>query len=225
MRLEKDDVSAGGQLPPSDDFTLSDGSLVRLFREGSEKAANRLYRRYARRLRGLARAKASAGLNPHLDADDIVQSVFLRFFTAARKDNYKVPAGKDLWDLLLVITLNKIRSEEEYHRAAKRDVRRTRYDNAEHSVWSAVAERNEYTTAFLRLCVDEALERLAPRYRQIVRLRMEGFEVAEIAEQCQRSKRTVERILHESRAALSQSLIGLDQYDQNQSINTCTAHV
>ena len=56
-------------------------------------------------------------------------SVFRRFFQATRRDDYVAPGGEDLWDLLLVITLNRVRSEQAFQRAAKRDVRRTSTPN------------------------------------------------------------------------------------------------
>src|SRR3954466_1386611 len=112
---------------PAPDATTapSDRSLLRRLRGGSEDAATQLYRRYAHRLRALARANTSAHLARRVDAEDIVQSVFRIFFTAASQGLYDVPAGEDLWKLLLVIALNKIRTEGDFHQAAKRDVRTT----------------------------------------------------------------------------------------------------
>ena len=181
--------------------SVSDSSLVRQLRSGSEAAATHLYGRYARRLRALARAKASADLNPRVDADDIIQSVFRRFFVAAQEGDYDVPAGEDLWNLLLVITLNKIRSEEAYHRAAKRDVRRTAAIPADESPLEAVAGHDEAADLVLRLAVKEFLERLPAEYRDVVEFRIQEYEVAEIAQLTHRSKRSVERILQESRKA------------------------
>src|SRR5688500_6266680 len=103
----------------------SDGSLLRRFRTGNTRAAEQLYRRYSDRLRALVRTNLSHGLSRRLDADDIVQSVFRRFFEAARQGRYMLPSGEELWDLLLVITLNRLRSEEQFHRAGKRDIRLT----------------------------------------------------------------------------------------------------
>jgi RNA polymerase sigma factor (sigma-70 family) len=54
-----------------------------------------------------------------------------------------------------------------------------------------------------KLVVEEALERLPPQHRSIVELRTEGHQVAEIAQQLGRSKRSIERILQESRHTLS----------------------
>jgi RNA polymerase sigma-70 factor (ECF subfamily) len=98
--------------------------LLRL-RLGNQDAALQLYLRYAHRLRALAKAQCSAELARRIDTEDIVQSVFGSFFRRAGQGYYDVPAGDELWKLLLVIALNKIRAQSAFHRAAKRDVRRT----------------------------------------------------------------------------------------------------
>src|SRR5437870_3821251 len=103
----------------------SDQSLLRRFRLGQEDAAAEIYRRYAPRLHSLARRQCSGSLALRVDADDIVQSVFSAFFEGARKGLYDVPDGEDLWRLILVIALNKVRAKRIFHRAAKRDVRLT----------------------------------------------------------------------------------------------------
>jgi RNA polymerase sigma factor (sigma-70 family) len=180
----------------------SDGSLVRQLRNGSEPAADLLYRRYAARLRALVRAKTTAELARRIDADDIVQSVFRRFFLAAREGHYDVPAGQDLWDLLLVITLNRVRTESSFQRAARRDVRRESTSEAAEVALSQAAQRDCSEEALLRLIVAEALDKLPPEYRTVIELRMQERTVAEIATALKRSKRSIERILQESRREL-----------------------
>ena len=54
----------------------------------------------------------------------------------------------------------------------------------------------------LQLTINEVLERLPASHRKIVELRVEGHEVAEIAAQTGRAKRSVERILQEFRDRL-----------------------
>jgi RNA polymerase sigma-70 factor, ECF subfamily len=192
--------------------SVTDDSLVRRLRAGSEGAAQHLYARYVARLRGLARAKLTADLSGRVDPDDIVQSVFRRFFQATRRDDYVAPGGEDLWDLLLVITLNRVRSEQAFQRAAKRDVRKTsspsRATDAERGEdpLAAIAARDESAVAALRLYVAEALEMLPPEHRRAVELRMEGYEVREIAAALGRSKRTSERLLQEARELLKNVL-------------------
>lgn len=62
--------------------------------------------------------------------------------------------------------------------------------------------------AYLSLVVSEALERLPAPLREIVELRLQGYEVREIADLTDRSLRTVERLLREARARLRDSLGG-----------------
>jgi RNA polymerase sigma-70 factor (ECF subfamily) len=164
-----------------------------------------LYRRYSGRISALVRANLSRGLSRRVDADDIVQSVFRRLFQAASQGHYALPSGEELWDLLVVMTLNRLRSEETFHRAGKRDLRLT--------VGLDVGlepgpdeEPGGALYTFLAIAVDEAIGRLPEHYRQVVRLRMEGYEVAEIAGRTSRSKRTVERMLHEVRERLKPTL-------------------
>ena len=189
---------------PSNDGALSDRRLLERFQNGDREAAGLLYTRYAERLRALTRRKSSSALACRLDPDDIVQSVFRNFFHAAREGGYDVPPGEDLWKLLLVIALNKIRARGTFHRAAKRDVRRTR--RIEGMDPYALAKENPYGQSaliFLQMVAEEALAQLPPLQRQIVELRMQGYQVHEIAELTGRSLRTVERTLQHCRQQLS----------------------
>jgi RNA polymerase sigma-70 factor, ECF subfamily len=180
----------------------SDTSLLRRFRLGSEEAAEELYRRYAPRLRRLARRQCSSLLAQRVDADDIVQSVFCAFFQAARKGYYDVPDGEDLWKLLLVIALNKVRTKKTYHQAAKRDLRQTISTHGLKS-WR---HAEDVTRQLLRIAFDDALFQLDVPEREMVQLVMEGRHVAEIAAMVGRSKRTVERNLQTVRQKLKRLL-------------------
>jgi RNA polymerase sigma-70 factor (ECF subfamily) len=180
--------------------------LLQRLRQGSEDAATQLYLRYAHRLRALTQAKVSTELARQVDAEDIVQSVFGSFFRGTSQGYYDVPAGEELWRLFVVIALNKIRAKGNYHRAAKRDARLTVQALG---VEDEVARgRDEGDLAFLRLTVAEALERLHPQHKQVVTMRIEGYEVGEIAEQTGRSHRTVERVLQQARERLTELLQG-----------------
>ena len=178
-----------------------DSVLLGQFQAGDQNAANRIYERYAGRLRALARSRFSANLARRVDVDDIVQSVFRRFFDGAAQGRYDIPSDEDLWNLLLVITLNRLRAEEVYHRAAKRDVRQSlEMDNVAAKDQPTCGRDSAYL--LLRLTVREALSAMPEAQREVIELRMLGHDVASIAEKTGRSKRTVERILHGSRSAL-----------------------
>jgi RNA polymerase sigma-70 factor (ECF subfamily) len=182
----------------------SDRSLLRRLRRGEDDAATALYLRYAHRLLALTRTQASAELTRHTQAEDIVQSVFLSFFRKAAGGMYDVPEGEELWNLFLVITLNKIRAKGNYFRAGKRDVRRntgevTAGDPAE-------AAPDELAFAELQMVIRDLLATLPSKAAEIVERRIAGHEVAEIARATQRSLRTVERTLQDFRRQLGAML-------------------
>jgi RNA polymerase sigma factor (sigma-70 family) len=119
--------------------------------------------------------------------------------------SYDVPAGEEIWNLFLVITLNKIRAKGQYHRAAKRDIRQTAGGEGIDQLPSELRSDNE-ATALLRMSVEEVLDRMTKDQSRIIRLRMEDHGVEEIAKLVGRSKRSVERILQEGRVRLGELL-------------------
>jgi RNA polymerase sigma-70 factor (ECF subfamily) len=188
----------------------SDRSLLRRLRVGSEDAATDLYLRYAARLHALATAQCAPDLARRVDPDDVVQSVFRTFFRRAARGEYDVPAGEELWKLFLVIALNKIRAIGAHHRAAKRDVRLAAPADAVDFGGHAGSQRDEHALTLLRLTIEELLESLPDVQRRIVELRIEEHDVAAIARQTGRSKRTVERVLQQFRTRLDAILRGDD---------------
>jgi RNA polymerase sigma-70 factor, ECF subfamily len=188
------------------DEAPSDRMLLQQYRHGDQDAARQLYQRYAHRLRGLARSRRAPDLAGRVDDDDIIQSVFGSFFRGVIRGAYDVPAGEELWNLLLVITLNKIRAKGVFHRAAKRNVRQTTGDVHFHDYVDAL-ESDSQACTLLQISVREALDRLPPEHKRVIELRMEGYEVTEIAGIIGRAKRSVERNLQEGRQRLGKLLL------------------
>lgn len=182
----------------------SDRSLLRRFRRGSEDAATQLYLRYAHRLRALARARCSPDLAPRLDVEDIVQSVFGSFFRGASHGYYDVPAGEELWKLFLVMALNKIRSEETFHRADKRNLQLTQA--IPDDLPDTSRRQDDASYALLQGTLTEVLDHLPAKQRHMVEMRIQGHAIDEIARATGRSKRTVERNLQEIRRQLRDAL-------------------
>lgn len=190
------------------DEAPSDQSLLRRFRRGHDDAPTLLYLRYAGRLRALAAAQSSPALAARVDPDDIVQSVFRTFFRRAAQGQYDVPEGEEIWKLLLVIALHKIRDLGDYHRAARRDVRQTAAGTAYDRALAIEPGPDGEALLVLSIVIDEVLTALPASHRPIVELRIAGHEVAEIAAQVRRSKRTVERVLQEFRQRLDAQIRG-----------------
>jgi RNA polymerase sigma-70 factor (ECF subfamily) len=188
----------------------SDGSLLRRIQGGQQDASAELYLRYAERLHALVTAQSSKDLARRVEAEEIVQSVFRTFFRRAAHGHYSVPADEEIWKLLLVIALNKVRAAGAYHRAAKRDVRQTVGGEAFEHAMESEHDRDAGALTVLRMVIDEVLEGMPAANRQIIELRIEGYDVPEITERVQRSKRTVERVLQGFRNRL-ETLIHEDQ--------------
>jgi RNA polymerase sigma-70 factor (ECF subfamily) len=183
----------------------SDHSLLARYRGGQEDAATQLYLRYARRLRALVRARVSPQLARRIEPDDIVQSVFRRFFRQVLKGDYDVPPGEELWGLFLVIALNKIRAEETFHRAGKRDMRLQGGGHDPQALLQATEEPDS-DIDLVQFTIEDALRQLSEHQRAMVELRIQGHEISEIAQRTGRSKRTVERCLQDVRSRLRKLL-------------------
>jgi RNA polymerase sigma-70 factor (ECF subfamily) len=190
--------------------TASDRSLLRRLQHGQADASTELYLRYAERLLALAAAQSSPDLARRFDPEDIVQSVFRTFFRRASLGHYNVPDGEEIWRLLLVIALNKVRATGAFHRAAKRDVRRTSGGEIFDRAVESRPDRDQDALNLLRMVVEELLQSLPETHRRMIELRIEGHEVNDIAATVQRSKRSVERVLQDFRQRLD-ALIGEDR--------------
>ena len=177
-----------------------DRDLLHRYRDGQEDAATALYKRYAVRLKRLAEKKTGTKMASRIDPEGIVQSVFRTFFRRVSKGHYEVADGDDLWNLLLVISLNKLRKEATKQRTAKRDISKTQ--SLLESDANSLAKNDDEAFLVLRLTVEEILSSLSETERTIVELRIEGHDINHIANETKRAKRSVERILQAFRTRL-----------------------
>ena len=184
---------------------LTDRSLLKRFRTGNQDAATALYLRYAKRLERLAKINVSRSLAARVDTDDVVQSVFRTFFRRVSQGQYEVGDQEDLWRLLLVMALNKIRSSGTYHRAAKRDIGSTQ-PLPDQLPESEGQGGGGMALNVLKMTIQELVGAMPVEQQTIVMLRIEGYEVQEIAAKTGRAKRSVERILQAFRGQLQNSL-------------------
>lgn len=178
-----------------------DRSLLRQFRAGECDAATHLYVRYANRLQALTRQQTNPAFASRFDPEDVVQSVFRTFFRRVSEGMYDVPPGEELWNLLLVLALNKIRTLGKHHQAQKRSIRSTCSMDEVDVTKSDADEDNSYRV--LRLVIDEMLSGMPSIKREIIQLRIQGYQVQDIAEKTGRAKRTIERILQQFKQRLA----------------------
>ena len=176
------------------------GDLMARWREGDQAAAEELFRRYAERLCALARTRLSAPLARHVDPEDVVQSAYRSFFDGARAGLYALRRDGDLWRLLAAITLNKLRRQVERHTAGKRAVGRDCPAGIGGDPFGPEGEPpargpTPAEAAALADTLELALRGLGPLERRMVELRLQGHGLDEIADEVQRSERTVRRLL------------------------------
>lgn len=191
------------QISPIDDddsSDLSDADLLRLLQAGESSAAVEIYERYAQRLLRLANKNSSEQLAVRVAPEDIVQSVFRTFFRRATEGHYELPDGDELWKLFLVISLNKMRKKAVFHSAAKRDMSRTQ------SIGNSQLSGPETPSDVLRITVDEMISTLPAEQQGIIRDRIQGYEITEIADRNSVSRRTTERVLQTFRSRLLEEL-------------------
>jgi RNA polymerase sigma factor (sigma-70 family) len=176
---------------------------------GDQEAAGELFLRYAERLVALARTRLSAQLSRHVDPEDVVQSAYRSFFVGARNGRFVLRQSGDLWRLLVAITVHKLQRQVERHTTGKRDL------NKEHKEgegsWTLPTEvpDREPTpaeAAALADTLEHVLRNLEPRQRRMVELRLQGYQLEEIAKTVRRSERTVRRVLDQVKESLKHLL-------------------
>jgi RNA polymerase sigma-70 factor (ECF subfamily) len=170
------------------------GVLAR--RPGSEAE---LVERYAQRLLALARTQLPERLRRRIDPEDVVQSVYRSFFRRLQDGEFAFDDSHDVWRLLAAITFCKSRNLIKFHHRLRRDVRRESPLDVQPEYVLAVDDAQQAAddgdVALLLECLEQLLEKLPERQREIVIRRLEGESIERIATQVKRSRRTVLRVL------------------------------
>jgi RNA polymerase sigma-70 factor (ECF subfamily) len=188
---------------------------VERWRQGDQAAAQALFELYVASLVAVVGDRLSSRFVRHVDPDDVVQSAFRSFFVGARDGRFDFERDGDLWRLLVAVALNKLRMSVRRYSTQKRAAER------EETVPSLDALCTEHAEVFAREPtpveavaladeVDTLMARLGERERQILEMRLQGFNLEEIAMQTGRSERTVRRVIDKAREFLEQALPSLE---------------
>jgi RNA polymerase sigma-70 factor (ECF subfamily) len=181
--------------------------LVARWRQGDQQAASDLFQRYAGQLISLARSQLTGKLANRVDPEDVVQSVYRSFFADARDDRFRFERGGDLWQLLVTITFHKLHDHIKWHRRGKRAVEREFHFGSEDSLLGLHAHVRSHEPSPLEAValveqLEELMRLLRPLSRRILELRLQGYNLEEIAQATQRSQRSVIRVLNEVKSHL-----------------------
>lgn len=176
-----------------------------------EQFAEAVFQRYAQRLMSVARDRLGAQLRSKVSPEDVVQSAFKSFFRRKDEFQFEKDGSDGLWGLLVVITVRKCAKWADVFGADKRSTAREVSLNAggpKGPGLGDVAGREPGPTevAILSELVERMLGRLDERQQQMVSMRMQGYELEEIAEQVRSSRRTVARVIQEAKEVLRQMI-------------------
>jgi RNA polymerase sigma-70 factor (ECF subfamily) len=89
-------------------------------RDGDPEVVPVFWEQYGEMLHGLADKHLWGDLRRRVGPEDVVQSVCRTFFRRAKGGEFRLRNADDLWRLLCVITLNKVRDLGRFHRCQKR---------------------------------------------------------------------------------------------------------
>ncbi len=199
------------------DDSAADHSVTQLIEQvkvADPQAAQQLWRRYFERLLPLARARLRRRPDAAIDAEDVLVSVFDRFFRAAQEDRFgRLNDRDDLWQILLMLTERQAASQVRRAAAAKRGGDSPLSGGAGGHAMELVhvadpAPGPEFAAAF-NDSLARAITRLTDdKTREVALLRMEGYENREIAERLEISLSSVERKLRVIREVWQEEFAG-----------------
>jgi DNA-directed RNA polymerase specialized sigma24 family protein len=195
--------------------------LIDRLKAGDRAAAQPLWETYFRRLVGLARHKLRGTPRQAADEEDVALSAFDSFCRAAERGNFpRLDDRRDLWQILMVITVRKAFDLAQYERR-RRPAGGAVLGDAEliKSADGAFPEEGlagilsrEPTPAFAAQ-VAEQCERLLERLgndelRSVARWKLEGYTVSQMAAMLNVTTRTIERKLRMIRRMWTQEAAG-----------------
>jgi RNA polymerase sigma-70 factor (ECF subfamily) len=175
--------------------------LMARLKAGRNDAATQVFSRFATRLIALARSQLSPQIRQKLDPEDVLQSVFRSFFLRNAEGQFgEFESWDNLWAMLVVLTLRKCGRRVDYFHAACRDVQRevssaVPADSSTSDFAPSAAEPTPFEAAMLTETVEQLMNNLEGRHRQILTLSLQGQPPAEISAQVGCTERTVYRVL------------------------------
>jgi len=175
--------------------------LLAQLQAGDHRAADAIFRRFARRLVGLARVRLDERLRQKVDAEDIVQSVFRSFFGRSARGEFNFANWEGVWRLLVLLTVRKCGHRAIHFQADRRDARREVTGSGDNSAadmrfLEAIAADPTPEEAVLLAETTEAIMRRLrnDKERQIFELSLQGYSIPEISAKVGHYERGVERV-------------------------------
>jgi RNA polymerase sigma-70 factor (ECF subfamily) len=170
-------------------------SLLEKLCRGDAAAAERVFLAFEPYLRMVVRKKLPARLRAKFDSMDVVQSVWADVLCGFREAGWRFADEAHLRAFLVKLTRRRFIDHFRQHRTAVArecplgEIEQAEQPRSRLPSPSEVVQADELSHRLLTLC--------APSHREIVRLRLHGIPVAEIAVRTGLHVGSVHRILHE----------------------------
>ena len=184
------------------DLSHSVTKLIQKVKDHDPEAAGGIWKRYFERLLPRARAKLQTGPARVVDEEDVLVSVFDRFFRAAGEGRFdRLNDRDDLWQILLMLTDRKVIDSQRHASAEKRG---SGHVIGESQMPVDLTELQELVdheptpevVAIFNENLSWAIHRLSDdKTREVAILKLEGYNNREIAEKLSISNSSVERKL------------------------------
>lgn len=168
--------------------------LIEALLAGKSGAAREFYKLYS----GAVRAYVVKKTQSEEDGEEIVQDVFL-----AAMDSLALFSGKSrLFTWLVGIARHEI--ADYYRKKRIKGLLWSQFPVLEQILSDEKNVEDEYESHDLKLKVEETLERLIPRYARVLRMKyLEGWSVAEMADNLGESFKATETVLFRARNAFA----------------------
>lgn len=160
--------------------------LLQRLKAGDADAAEVVFRRYIHRLAALARRHLFARARPVVDSEDVALSA-LNSFLVRPEASHDLEDAESLWRYLAAITLYKCRKWNRHFSTQKRggDTRQVPWpspSNDSDLTWEPVdVALTPADGAVMAETIEKLLADLEPNARTMCQLRLEGYQVQEIA--------------------------------------------
>jgi RNA polymerase sigma-70 factor (ECF subfamily) len=167
------------QSTPRDEYA----EFIRRIRQGDERAAEDLVRRYEAEIRLEVRSwlrLRNPALRRVFDSMDICQSVLASFFARAAVGDFDLEEPPQLIRLLVGMARNKVAEQARHHQRQRRDVRRVGAIDIQEGILTA-RQATPSRLASGRELLQKFRERLSEDERRIADLRSKGYDWAAVA--------------------------------------------
>jgi RNA polymerase sigma-70 factor (ECF subfamily) len=185
--------------------------LIRRVRAGDEEAAATLVREYERDVRRVVRSRLKdSALKQLLDSMDICQSVMANFFVRASLGQFELNSPDDLRKLLVTMACNRFNDQARRKNAARRGAGVARVDSPDAILGCADPAATPSQVVAYRDLYEHARDRLTPEERVLFDRRSQGYDWAEIADECGKSAEALRKQYSRAVGRIARE-IGLDE--------------